>query len=290
MNRLPMPEVDDAAAFVALSNNVHLKSYPHLQGSVAAIHQSYIRYTQAKGDGNAIVALALDKDTTAFLKDHYASPPGNLAFIKTLRRSSEINVCPLCGSLGSGQLDHLLPKATFPSFTVYSRNLVPACRCNGRKSTTVVGAQHGERILHPYFDACLSRRLLAARFEDHGATPRISLRLFTRDADPATPAIKFHVKNVVQKMPVLGHLAKRWTSLCRRPPVAVPALASIPASSAQLRHWLGKERDRFDCFHESKNNWESVFVTGLMERPTLEWLFARLAQPGRDPESAIEWR
>jgi hypothetical protein len=40
--------------------------------------------------------------------------------------------CPFCGGIGTPRnLDHFLPKAHFPQFSVLPRNLIPACRdCN----------------------------------------------------------------------------------------------------------------------------------------------------------------
>ena len=51
-----------------------------------------------------------------------------------------------------------------------------------------------------------------------------------------------------------------------------------------------KERDRLGLFHGSKNNWESVFMTGLLEHPTLEWLFSQIARAGRTSNEVLEWQ
>ncbi len=62
-------------------------------------------------------------------------------------------LCPLCGGLGQARtLDHYLPKAIFPAYSVHPRNLVPCCRdCNtGRNASFGVGFH--EQTLHPYFD------------------------------------------------------------------------------------------------------------------------------------------
>lgn len=62
--------------------------------------------------------------------------------------------CPFCGGIGhAGQLDHYLPKAHFPAFSVVPNNLVPCCAdCNKGKSSSFPTAIEGQ-TLHPYEDA-----------------------------------------------------------------------------------------------------------------------------------------
>ena len=74
--------------------------------------------------------------------------------------------CPLCGGIGHVRtLDHYVPKANFPLYSVMPGNLVPCCRdCNSEKLDsfpTTAGAQ----TLHPYFDndKFFSERWLDAR-------------------------------------------------------------------------------------------------------------------------------
>jgi hypothetical protein len=68
--------------------------------------------------------------------------------------------CPYCGGCGElveeeeiGTLDHFLPKAMFPVFSILPTNLVPACAtCNtGMGSAFPVTPEL--QPLHPYFDA-----------------------------------------------------------------------------------------------------------------------------------------
>ena len=74
--------------------------------------------------------------------------------------------CPYCGGCGEfvdedegededgiGTLDHFLPKARFPAFSILPANLVPACGvCNkGMGSSFPTDPNH--QPLHPYFDA-----------------------------------------------------------------------------------------------------------------------------------------
>jgi len=62
--------------------------------------------------------------------------------------------CPLCGEIGHVRtLDHYLPKASFPLFSVLPGNLIPCCRdCNTEK-LDAFSQTPGGQTLHPYFDA-----------------------------------------------------------------------------------------------------------------------------------------
>jgi hypothetical protein len=61
--------------------------------------------------------------------------------------------CPFCGGIGQAKnLDHYLPKAHYPAYSVSPENLVPCCRdCNTGKGSSVAG-QINLQTLHPYFD------------------------------------------------------------------------------------------------------------------------------------------
>ncbi|RUS01147.1 HNH endonuclease [Pectobacterium polaris] len=62
--------------------------------------------------------------------------------------------CPFCGDIGQTKnLDHFLPKAHFPEFSIMPLNLVPSCRdCNmGEKGQDYATAENNQAI-HPFVD------------------------------------------------------------------------------------------------------------------------------------------
>lgn len=76
-------------------------------------------------------------------------------------------LCPFCGGLGhASTLDHYLPKANFPAYSVHPSNLVPCCRdCNSGKNASF-GTEVHEQTLHPYLDQ-------AHFFEERWITARV---------------------------------------------------------------------------------------------------------------------
>lgn len=77
--------------------------------------------------------------------------PGRRIY-ESLLSLSKGKQCPLCGFGQVKTLDHYLPKAKFPLYSVLPANLVPACRdCNTGKLASTAN-QAKEQSIHPYFD------------------------------------------------------------------------------------------------------------------------------------------
>lgn len=89
--------------------------------------------------------------------------------------------CPFCGDIGETKnLDHFLPLAHFPQFSVMPLNLLPACRdCNMGEKGDDFATREADQILHPYLDqdAFFDEQWVHARYvnEDDGAIEFFSL-------------------------------------------------------------------------------------------------------------------
>ena len=281
MNRIEKPIlVDDRVAIDALSANKRLKCYPHLGTYAKLIKGAYQQYISSNGNSRNINNVSLPQNIEEFLRDLYASPPSDISFITRIRDESDVNCCPMCGSFHSGTLDHLLPKSVFPVFSIFSANLVPACKCNSKRSVEINGAGGDERILHPYFDDILRNRLFVSCFDDLVRVPRVSLRLCIPSTDPFAPAVRFHLTHVVERTSVLRYMRKSWADLLRRPSLVAAELRMAPASRAALVDILSLELDRQDDTHGSKNNWRSVFIAGLLDDHVIDWLMRAFHRPG----------
>lgn len=282
MNRLDPPSyLDDEAHLEALSQNKKLAIYPKLFEHVPAVKAGYQQYVAAKGDATRLSNVLLPDEIGRCLQKFYDSPPVALTHIKRVREESGANCCPMCGSFHSGTLDHVLPKADYPVFAIFGLNLVPACKCNSLRSTLLVGSNPGERILHPYFDEIMQQRLIVAQFDDLGPVPRIELRLLPDANEADLAAVRFHMENVVKRTAILHYVGTSWVKLLRRPSLAAASLRDTPASHQELRDILSDELDRQDDTHGSRNNWRSVFISGLLDDHVIDWLMTAFHRPGR---------
>lgn len=289
MNRIQPPAVDDDELIALVAKNEALRAHPALtQQMVADIKAGYAQYRQSRGDCALIGGVTLPVPIKDRLSDHFDRPPADLKFIKNLRDESEAAVCPMCGSMHSGTLDHLLPRNGFKEFSVFSMNLVPACKCNSKRGDVLKGAAPNERILHPYFDDCLSDRLIRAKFSELGPVPKVELALLVDHTHPQYAAIQFHVSKIVRTSKATSYLLKlRWIPFFRQPSVVIRSLAANPNSLAELQSQLEEELCKLDACHEGRNNWNSMFVAGLLDPPVLQWLWAAFSAPGRRPDSAL---
>jgi hypothetical protein len=78
--------------------------------------------------------------------------------------SADADLCPYCSLDTNPELDHFLPKASFPEFSLYGRNLVPICTpCNRKKRDAIKEKGTNARLfLHPCAEPSQNARVLEA--------------------------------------------------------------------------------------------------------------------------------
>jgi hypothetical protein len=106
-------------------------------------------------DDDPVVINALKKSELVKVYDQYFVPedkPARKMYDALLNSAKE--KCPFCGGIGTPRnLDHFLPKAHFPQFSVLSRNLVPSCRdCNMDGKGHDFATKAEDQIIQPYAD------------------------------------------------------------------------------------------------------------------------------------------
>ncbi|WP_312708295.1 hypothetical protein [Stenotrophomonas sp.] len=288
MRHLNAWKINDHMLIRSLARNKEVSSHPHLKPEAAAISIAYMTYLASSGNAQSIEPTGIGKAATKYLHTHYKHPPASHKFIKKLRDDNAAMTCTMCGSPNCGTLDHVLPKAIYPEFSLFSANLVPACLCNNKRNNIYRG-KAGERVLHPYFDDFMNERLVTCRFRDHDRAPSIEIVNNLAASDENFAAVEFHINNVVKKSAIIGSLRRDWGTLARKPSLINSNLGTTPASKVHLARILSEELYKSDDRQESKNSWLSIFVSGLLEDVTLDWLFSRLTAPGRrDDDPLIE--
>jgi len=89
-------------------------------------------------------------------------PTGRKIYDK-LMLLAPLNRCPFCGIGTVTTLDHYLPEAKFPTFSVLPYNLVASCKdCNTGKLASYATKQNTQ-TLHPYYDDFTTEQWLYAR-------------------------------------------------------------------------------------------------------------------------------
>ncbi len=279
MKKLLTPTVNDEISTTDTANNARLNrtSYPYLLQALQLVLDSYQQYDNSKGNALHIHVAGLNDDLKKGLLKNYNSPPNSLAFIKQIRASSP-TVCPMCGSLKTTSLDHVLPKEDYPEFTVYSKNLVPACDCNTKRGKATKNTATGGRVLHPYFDNVLLHRQLSCSIVPRPDFPNVDIRIaYVDPTGPLIDSLKFHVKKVVLPSGLISWLSSRWSSLVEFPGGVIHTLPSERITGiADLRVFLEDALQRYDRSLGTPNNWESILIHGLIHSAgVLQWLLDR---------------
>ncbi|TBY82344.1 hypothetical protein [Rhizobium leguminosarum] len=288
MRKLPLPTFDDASAIEALASKRGLMSYPHIKPHVEAIKAGYTQYHAASGDADAVMNVPIPEPQATFLRKHYKSPPKAIDEIKSMLSRHLARPCSMCGSSHAYELDHVFPKDDYPAFAVYTRNLVPACDCNRKKGATLRGNAAGARILHPYYDNCLSERLYSAKINDPGPTIKADIEIVIDHTHPNYAAVEFHLISVIKKTGVLNWMTDQWVLLLRHPQAIIGTFNFIPQTEQSIIDALSTQLGLCDLAKGSPNNWESMFVMGLLDPIVTAWLFEKMSADGRfDPNSPL---
>lgn len=286
MNKLSKPKFKDFVAIGSLTKNKRLKDHNVLSSQTSILVNAYQVYQRNGGFLLNRTYPPVSGLVKTALEYYYKYPPVSHDIINKLRENDSTSLCPMCGSMHRGTLDHVLPKTSWPEFSLLTKNLVPACKCNQMKSATL-GLGHNQRMLHPYYDDVLKERLIKAKFENLGDTPSISLEITKKTTHPSYLSIKYHVDNVVLKNDILGYLSTRWESFFLYPRLIVREIGPHLMGRMEIAHVITEEIRLLDETHGGKNNWNSVFAVGLLTDEVIGWLLQELRNPSRDPKGKL---
>ena len=261
MKYLGLPQYDDLEIVRALSKKDNLASYPLLEKSLPLIEAEYEHYKKIDGNGTLLnPPLLLDDILKTGLQGDYGRKLKVLSYIEEIRRKLSPDVCPMCGGYNPAQVDHFIPKSTYPEFSLFTHNLVPACDCNQKKLKKYKNAA-GARILHPYYDAVLNERIAFLEFLGDVNEPNLGIALtvkflFNSDA-------KFHVSSIVENSNIFNWASKEWSKIQTRPIRTLFKQKAGIISRLDVKQVLEDAFEECDAEFGTPNNWKSMFYYGL---------------------------
>lgn len=278
MKWLDHPAYDDNDILENLSTNKKLGSYPRLRFVLDNILAQYDKYRANGGNPWQVAALGIADPLKSNLINHYDIPPDDLSYLEIMREQLSPDVCPMCGSFYPATLDHVLPKTNYPEFAFFSQNLVPACFCNQKKGVSHIGANQGERVLHPYFDNFMANRLVRVEILEPFAAPSLSLVTCCGNI-PELPAVNYHLQNVIQRTNIINVMTKRWGNLVREPR-RILSLNEGVINEVEVRTSLHRKLTENDAEYSTPNNWNSFFYAGALEsQGVIQWLTVHINKP-----------
>lgn len=258
--KIKLPAVSDAVALTKMGKRAELVQWK------SGINDAYIKYLNLSGMASKLTAIGLDANARARMETCYRDETiiDGLDWIGTVRDAKHMSACPMCGGFSKGTLEHVLPKADYPEFYVFSANLVPSCQvCNGKRSNTASLAG----LLHPYFDAFLSNSLLETDigqpFEAPKFYPKTILPLAL--SPDALSRLENHINRSINLDEFESYAEGRW----RFVKVRAKRFRSLKALTADIN---SNSEDYEEA--NGRNNWEGAFWRGLKRSETaMQWLF-----------------
>lgn len=188
MYQLRLPVRDENETYQAIIDSWRSQEVrTTLLAATQSVKSQYALYMSERAIPSKIRSLDVSKELSDLLVANYdqlSAGRSNFHLRSELLSNAAASRCPMCDQGQVATLDHYLPKAHYPEFSVMLHNLVPVChRCNNLKRDIVEEA--GGRFLHSYFEQPPLAQLLVADISVE-STVEVSYRLL--DRTPASDA------------------------------------------------------------------------------------------------------
>lgn len=186
--------------------------------------------------------------------------------IRRIRQTKGLLSCPMCGSPTTGSIDHLLPRAVYPEFSIMRANLVPACtHCNSaNKGNKHRGDAQPERFIHPYYDQFADQPLWLVRFNAPLAAATFDAEPLPTLQDPVLSIVRYHLTNVLGEA-----FTRRMETFWSTYPGGIAVVAQAQGTPITLPFVINQVQvdlqRRIMTF--GVNGWEPAFLRGLEGSP-----------------------
>jgi hypothetical protein len=255
MKRLTPPVVQDEVLLTNLSKTGRKAGIEELRARLAEILVQYGASRDRMCRGVELLAPPLSARLAKLLSSYFDDPTAAFKYyIKFIRAQLSPDVCPMCGSVKTGTVDHFVGRVEYPELALFSLNLVPACGCNSVRRTT-------RDLFHPYFDVELERRLVVAAFTRRFSSPTARL-IPAPGLEPELSArVQIHINAVIVPNNVEMFMIKKWATLIRG--AARVLTLDRGSTPEQVRGGLLRRLNEQDAEHGTPNNWFSAFFAGV---------------------------
>lgn len=149
-----LPDTDEGKSYVEKLNKIKNETYTEWQlfDSRVAIVELHLFKPSKHAKKSQLVIGDVSKEDFVKLYTDYMVKGGSVSRnVYDIIRACSNGLCPLCGISTVTTVDHYLPKARYPAFSIHTKNLVPACdTCNKGKGSSTYKSKESQP-LHPYF-------------------------------------------------------------------------------------------------------------------------------------------
>lgn len=269
MKKINKPSFEPAEVFRICISGIETEDLATRLESISEdIETAEIDYENAAASGqlaelqseSSVAGRVSSTEMKSLYKTRLAARKCRARFIyDQIKMSAANQICPLCNHRVVSTLDHHLPQAKFPSFSVAPVNLVPSCFDCNREKHTFIAASTNEEIGHPYFDDFSSDGWLSAEVLQ---TSPLTIRFYTKPPAHWPVQKKIKIENHFQKLK-LGQLYKIHAATelveMRAAFVAQQSNGGVAALQVYLLELANSKRQA------DLNSWRSALYTALSE-------------------------
>lgn len=154
-----------------------------LQSLVSTVTTACVDYDASAPNVHGLKAITLTETQRLALIDGYdgrtVAVKRRLSKMLESLSAEDADLCPYCSLDTNPDLDHFLPKAVFPEFSLHARNLIPICTpCNRKKLNAIKAKGTGSRLfLHPSVEPSQNARVLEADLNIRGRNMTVTYRI-----------------------------------------------------------------------------------------------------------------
>ncbi|MHC2303392.1 hypothetical protein [Rhizobium mongolense] len=153
-------------------------------------------------------------------------------------------------------------KEHFPEFSIFSKNLIPACpACNsGVKQEIFKGSASPQRFLHPYYDALAEKAIWKVSVHPPFEAPHFTPTLMPGFSTSDSALLQFHIDHILGEQFALA-METGFTSIPQRVRDIMDHLSELDHADTELG--LGKlVRDAITV--GSQNCWDAALLRGVI--------------------------
>ena len=191
----------------------------------------------------------------------------NDGFKEEIRKISG-DVCPYCGIDRPSHLDHFIPRAKFPEFSIYSPNLIYVCSvCNSKYKGEKILNSKGERIFfNPYFDNFIETiQFLKCRIIVNDIYPKFEF--YIEDLSKTNfyeyTIMKNHFEAMNLKINYMNQIVNQKFKKFKNEYIDKKSRTYYETSMDEIKRDIDKKIRGYQ--DENINNWEKVFWKSLKE-------------------------